>query len=94
MHHRCREQRNSRAMAHLTEGVAAPQSILVAVVLCHTDVSGALLEVKSRLHQVPILLNTQLSRTGGDGHCERVDDEPLALPQVDLHIMHSGLGNT
>lgn len=70
--------------AHLTEGVAAPQSILVAVVLGHTDVPGALFEVEGRLHDVPVVLHGQLSSAGGDGNCEGVDDESLALPQVHL----------
>ncbi len=59
------------------------------MVLCHTDVSGALLEVKGRLNQVSLVLDTQLSSAGGDWHCEGVDDEPLALPQVDLYMTHS-----
>ena len=54
------------------------------MVLGHTQVPGALLEVKSRLDEVAVLLQGQLSSAGGDWHCEGVDDEPLALPQVDL----------
>ncbi len=74
--------------AHLTEGVAAPQSVLVAVVLGYTDIPGALFEIEGRLHNVPVVLHSQLSSAGGDGHCEGVDDESLALPQVDLSTMH------
>ena len=57
------------------------------MVLCHADVCSTLLEVKGRLHQVPIVLDAQLSSAGGDGHCEGVDDKSLALPQVHLQVM-------
>lgn len=70
-------------MSDLLEGIAAPQVVLV-VVLGHTQVASALFEVKGRLNDVAILLQGQLSGTGGDGHCEGVDDEALALPQVHL----------
>ena len=61
------------------------------MVLCHTDVSGALLEVKGRLNHVSLVLDSQLSSAGGDWHCEGVDDESLTLPQVDLYMMPSSL---
>lgn len=72
--------------ADLAEGVAAPQVVLAAVVLGNAQVASALVEVKGRLDEVAIPLKGQLRGAGGDGHCEGVDDEALALPQVDLHI--------
>ena len=71
---------------YLTEGVATPQGILVPVVLRHADVASTLLEVKGGLNQVAVMLKTELSSAGGDGNCEWVDDEALALPQIHLQI--------
>ena len=62
------------------------------MVLRHADVASTLLEVKGGLNQVAIMLNTELSSAGGDGYCEWVDDEALALPQINLQVPLSQLG--
>ena len=77
---------------YLTEGVATPQGILVPVVLRHADVASTLLEVKGGLNQVAVMLKTELSSAGGDGHCEWVDDEALALPSDSPADLVSALG--